>query len=166
MLQCPRMRRLSVDGLMRAADDANHTPDNVSGAAHGRGVRWLALAGAVLALTGVAAGAFGTHALKAWLPAQRMAAFETAARYQLTHALALLACAWVLQSWPSRAALGAGGCFVIGAVFFCGSLYGLALTGNPVLGVATALGGVGFLAGWTLLIVAIVKSKKSTSALR
>jgi len=140
--------------------------DNPAGAAHERGVRWLAASGGALALTGVAAGAFGAHALKAWLPADRMAAFETAARYQLTHALALLACAWVLQSWPSRAALAAGACFVVGTVLFCGSLYGLALAGNSVLGVMTPLGGAGFLAGWTLLIVAIVKSKKLTDPLR
>jgi uncharacterized membrane protein YgdD (TMEM256/DUF423 family) len=140
--------------------------DNPASAAHERGVRWLAASGGVLALTGVAAGAFGAHALKAWLPADRMAAFETAARYQLTHALALLACAWVLQTWPSRAALGAGACFMVGAILFCGSLYALALAPDPVLGIMTPLGGVGFLAGWTLLIVAIVKSKKLTDPLR
>ena len=102
----------------------------------------------------------------AWLPADLMAAFETAARYQLSHALALLACAWVLQSWPSRAALGAGACFVVGSVLFCGSLYGLALAGVPILGVVTPFGGLGFLAGWTLLIVAIVKPGRSTDPVR
>jgi len=142
------------------------TNDAVAGAFHESRVRALAAAGALLAATGVAAGAFGAHALKSWLPADRMAAFETAVRYQLTHALALLACAWVLQSWPSRAALGAGIGFVLGVVLFSGSLYGFALTGNPWLGVVTPLGGFGFLAGWVLLIVAIVQSRKLTDPLR
>jgi uncharacterized membrane protein YgdD (TMEM256/DUF423 family) len=140
--------------------------DDVAGASDERPVRWLAAAGALLALTGVAAGAFGAHALKAWLPAERMSAFETAARYQVMHALALFACAWVVQTWPSRVALAAGACFVTGAVLFCGSLYLLALAGEPLFGAVTPLGGVGFLAGWTLLAVAIVKSGKLTNPVR
>jgi uncharacterized membrane protein YgdD (TMEM256/DUF423 family) len=55
---------------------------------------------------------------------------------------------------------------MVGAILFCGSLYALALAPDPVLGIMTPLGGVGFLAGWTLLIVAIVKSKKLTDPLR
>jgi uncharacterized membrane protein YgdD (TMEM256/DUF423 family) len=123
-------------------------------------VRWLAVAGAVFALTGVAAGAFGAHALKSWLPPQRIAAFETAVRYQGLHSLALFATAWVLQTWPGRVALAAGVCFAAGTLLFCGSLYTLALLDQPRLGVLTPIGGIGFLAGWTLLAIAIVKSKK------
>lgn len=163
MLQWPRTRSFSVDGLMRAADVRT---DNPAAAACERRVRWLAAAGGLLALSGVAAGAFGAHALKTWLPADRMSAFETAARYQVTHALALLACAWVMQSWPGRAPLAAGVCFVAGAVLFCGSLYGLALTGTAALGLVTPLGGIGFLAGWILLIVATVKPEKLMDSLR
>jgi uncharacterized membrane protein YgdD (TMEM256/DUF423 family) len=147
---------------MRAADVRN---DNPAAPAFERRVRWLAAAGGLLALSGVAAGAFGAHALKTWLPAERMSAFETAARYQVTHALALLACAWVMQSWPGRAPLAAGACFVAGAVLFCGSLYGLALTGSAALGLITPLGGIGFLAGWILLIVATVKPEKLMDSL-
>lgn len=120
-------------------------------------VRALAAAGALFALTGVAAGAFGAHALRARIPVDRLAVFETGARYQLLHALALLACAWVLQTWPGRAARAAGVCFAAGIVLFSGSLYLLALMGEPRLGMATPFGGVGFLAGWALLAVAILK---------
>jgi uncharacterized membrane protein YgdD (TMEM256/DUF423 family) len=121
-------------------------------------VRGLAAAGALFALTGVAAGAFGAHALKAWLPVEKISVFDTAVRYQGLHALALFASAWVLQSWPSRLALAAGVCFAAGIVLFCGSLYLVALLGEPRFGIATPFGGIAFLAGWTLLAVAALKS--------
>ena len=62
---------------------------------------FLAL-GAVSAFLAVAAGAFGAHALRARLSPADLATFETAARYQMYHALALLAVAWaVQQQWGS-----------------------------------------------------------------
>ena len=129
-------------------------------------VRWLAVAGAVFALTGVAAGAFGAHAFKSWLPPQRIAAFDTAVRYQGLHALALFATAWVFQTWPGRVALAAGACFAAGTLLFCGSLYALALLDEPWVGILTPIGGIGFLGGWTLLAIAIVKSKKRKDPVR
>ena len=135
---------------MRANDVANAT--------HQMRVRWLAAAGAIFGLTGVAAGAFGAHAAKAWMAAERMSVFETATRYQVLHALALFASAWVLQSWPGRLAWVAGLCFIAGTVLFCGSLYLLALLDLPRLGAITPFGGLGFLAGWTLLVVALLRS--------
>jgi len=129
-------------------------------------VRWLAVAGAVFALTGVAAGAFGAHALKSWLPPQRIAEFDTAVRYQGLHALALFATAWVFQTWPGRVALASGACFAAGTLLFCGSLYALALLDEPWVGILTPIGGIGFLAGWTFLAIAIVKSKKRKDPVR
>lgn len=120
-------------------------------------VRWLAAVGALLALTSVAAGAFGAHVLKSSLPSDRIDVFDTAVRYQGLHALALFACAWVQQSWPSRTALAAGACFIAGIVLFSGSLYLMALLGEARLGIATPFGGFAFLAGWTLLAVATLK---------
>jgi len=122
-----------------------------------RRLRWLAGAGAVLGLTAVLAGAFGAHSLKASLAPERLAVFETAARYQLAHALALFCSAWVLQSWPSRVAYAAGVCFFCGTVLFSGSLYGLVLIGNSILALVTPAGGAVFLAGWICLIVAVTK---------
>jgi uncharacterized membrane protein YgdD (TMEM256/DUF423 family) len=128
-------------------------------------VRGLAAAGALFALTGVAAGAFGAHALKSWLPSERLAVFETAVRYQGLHALALFASAWVLQHWPSRVALAAGACFITGTVLFCGSLYLVALIGESRFGIGTPFGGIAFLVGWTLLAVAILKPGKLSDPL-
>jgi uncharacterized membrane protein YgdD (TMEM256/DUF423 family) len=107
--------------------------------------------GCLFGMTAVAAGAFGAHALRARLPADLLAVFETGARYQMYHALALLAVAWAAERWPSGAAVAAGWAFVAGIVVFSGSLYVLALSGVRWLGAVTPLGGVAFLAGWALL---------------
>jgi uncharacterized membrane protein YgdD (TMEM256/DUF423 family) len=112
---------------------------------------WL---GCVFGLLAVAAGAFGAHALRARLPADLLAVFETAARYQMYHALALLAVALVAARAPSSLAAAAGWLFCAGIVLFSGSLYALALTGIRVLGAVTPLGGLCFLAGWAALALA------------
>lgn len=110
--------------------------------------------GCIFALLGVAAGAFGAHALRARVPADLLAVFETAARYQMYHALALLAVALLAARAPSGAARAAGWLFTAGIVVFSGSLYALALSGVRVLGVITPIGGVCFLAGWIALAAA------------
>jgi len=113
--------------------------------------RLFATLGAASGFVAVAAGAFGAHALKARLSADMLAVFEVGARYQLIHALALLAAAWVAGRWPGPAALAAGWMFVAGSVLFSGSLYLLALSGARWLGAITPIGGVAFLAGWACL---------------
>src|SRR5690349_19267076 len=110
--------------------------------------------GAVSAFLSVAAGAFGAHALRARLSTELLAIFETGARYQMYHALGLLAVAWALSRWPSATAQAAGWLFVAGTVLFSGSLYALALSGVRWLGAITPLGGVAFLAGWICLALA------------
>jgi len=116
---------------------------------------WLVL-GALSGLVSVAAGAFGAHALKQRLPSDLLAIFETGARYQMYHALALVLVG-VLASrseLPGRLATPlqlAGGGFVVGTLLFSGSLYVLALSGQRWLGAITPLGGLAFLAGWLAL---------------
>ncbi len=107
--------------------------------------------GAASALIAVAAGAFGAHALRARLDPGMLAAFETGARYQMYHALALMAVAWASERWPGRLTGMAGWCFVAGTVLFSGSLYAMALTGHRALGAITPLGGVAYLSGWLCL---------------
>jgi uncharacterized membrane protein YgdD (TMEM256/DUF423 family) len=107
--------------------------------------------GAVSGFISVAAGAFGAHPLRSRLTPEYLGVFETAARYQMYHALALLAVAWAVSRGTGSIAQWAGWLFVIGTVLFSGSLYGLALTGIRWLGVITPLGGVAFLAGWLCL---------------
>lgn len=105
----------------------------------------------VLAFVAVAAGAFGAHALRARVGPELLGVWETGARYQMYHALALLAVAWVGDRWPGRLAVGAGWAFVVGILLFSGSLFLLVLSGARWLGAVTPLGGLAFLTGWLLL---------------
>jgi uncharacterized membrane protein YgdD (TMEM256/DUF423 family) len=116
--------------------------------------RTFAVIGAVSGFIGVAAGAFGAHALRARVAPDLLAVFETGARYQMYHALALFAVAWVSTRAATPMAAWAGWLFVAGTVLFSGSLYALALSGVRGLGAVTPLGGVCFLAGWVCLALA------------
>ncbi len=113
--------------------------------------------GALLAALSVAAGAFGAHILKSRLPPDALAIFETGARYQMYHALALFAVAWGYSRWPGRAIQVSGWCFVAGIVIFCGSLYALSANGPQFWGAVTPAGGVAFLVGWAMLLWGIRK---------
>ena len=104
----------------------------------------LLVAGALNGAIAVAAGAFGAHALKERLEPRALEIFDTAARYQMYHALAMVLCALLV-------ARTAGWIFQLGIVLFSGSLYALALTDVKLLGAITPLGGLGFLAGWGYL---------------
>ena len=110
--------------------------------------------GCFFGLVGVAAGAFGAHALRERVPTDLLAVFETGARYQMYHALALLAVALAASRWPGGGWSLPGWLFTAGIVVFSGSLYLLALTGTRWLGAITPIGGVCFLAGWALLALA------------
>jgi uncharacterized membrane protein YgdD (TMEM256/DUF423 family) len=110
--------------------------------------------GALSAGIAVAAGAFGAHALRSRLDPASLAVFETAARYQMYHALALLGVAWAATRWPGALVPAAGWLFVAGTLLFSGSLYLLALGGVKWLGAITPLGGLAFLAGWACLAAA------------
>jgi len=107
--------------------------------------------GADSGFVAVAAGAFGAHALRARLSPDLLGVFETAARYQMYHALALMAVAWAVARWPGALPQWAGWLFIAGTVLFSGSLYALALSGVRWLGAITPLGGLAFLAGWICL---------------
>ena len=115
--------------------------------------KWIVIA-AVLGLTGVASGAFGAHALKARISPEKLASFEVGVRYQMYHALALLAVAWVISIRPSWAAKAAGVCMTIGVVMFSGSIYGLSLTELRWLGPVTPIGGMLMMIGWVMLAMA------------
>ena len=110
--------------------------------------------GAASAFLAVAAGAFGAHALRARLSPELLAVFETGTRYQMYHALGLLAVGWAAARWPGSPATWAGWLFIVGTLIFSGSLYTLALTGLRWLGAITPIGGLCFLGGWLCLALA------------
>jgi len=87
-----------------------------------------------------------------------LATFETGARYQMYHALALFGVAWLTTRTAAPQALWAGWLFVTGTLVFSGSLYALALTGQRWLGAVTPLGGLAFLAGWLCLAWAAMRA--------
>ena len=114
--------------------------------------RQFILIAAVLGFTGVALGAFGAHGLQSTLEANdRVGTFETAARYHLFHALALLAVAWLTThtsgDWPRRARLP----LTAGTLVFSGSLYLLAIFDWGFMGAVAPVGGVLLLAGWACI---------------
>jgi uncharacterized membrane protein YgdD (TMEM256/DUF423 family) len=117
---------------------------------------WMVL-GSILGASGVALGAFGAHGLKSRVDPAMLAVFETAVRYHLTHALALLAVAWAAERWPGSPATAAGWLFVAGIVIFSGSLYLMVLTGARWLGAVTPIGGLALIAGWCALALAALR---------
>ena len=125
--------------------------------------RRFLLLGAVFAAIAVAAGAFGAHALAERVTPERLQTFETAVRYQMYHALALLACGLLGEGWR-RSLDVAAWLFTAGILIFSGSLYLLVLTDTAWLGAITPIGGVAFISGWIALAVAIVRADRTRPA--
>lgn len=111
---------------------------------------------AVLGGLSVAAGAFASHALRDKISERSLEIFETGARYQMYHALALLLVALLISrvASPPATLIASAWLFIVGIAIFSGSLYALSLTGVKYLGAITPLGGVAFIAGWAALAVA------------
>ena len=110
-------------------------------------IRGLPVLAAVLAAAGVIAGAFGAHALRDLVAPGDLAIWETASRYHLLHAVALLAIGLKFDpNLQKPAAL-----LLLGVLVFSGSLYLLVLTNLRWLGAITPIGGVALIAGWVWL---------------
>lgn len=139
---------------------------------------WISL-GALTAGLAVAAGAFAAHGLDAWFvkeysgrthtvtgvetpTAQKFIAdFKTAARYQMYHALGMIAVGAVLSVCNSAAVRAAGWCFLIGVILFSGGLYVYTLTGNKLWGaIPPPIGGTLFIIGWVCLAVGCARSRR------
>lgn len=117
---------------------------------------WLLLS-ACAGFSGVALGAFAAHGLKHQLTPAYLAVFQTAAHYQLIHALALLGVGLLALLRPAPLVNCAGALFTLGIALFSGSLYALTLSGISALGMVTPFGGLAFLAGWLCLGIAAWK---------
>lgn len=117
---------------------------------------WLLIA-AINGFLAVAAGAFGAHGLQGRLDAHSLEVFETGARYQMYHALAIGLAAIAMRGAAAGAAHAAAAFFLVGIFLFSGSLYILALTGIRGFGIVTPFGGLAFLVGWGALAWAATK---------
>ncbi|EDM46224.1 hypothetical protein MDG893_04959 [Marinobacter algicola DG893] len=111
--------------------------------------------GALFALLAVMAGAFGAHGLRGVIDERGLEVFQTAVTYQVYHSLALILVAILPVAGLSRRLLGiAAGFFVAGILLFSGSLYLLVLTDLRWMGPVTPVGGIGFMVGWILVLIA------------
>ncbi len=113
----------------------------------------------LLGFVAVALGAFGAHGLRSRLEslpdgAKRLEWWNTAAHYNLTHALAIALAAWFVHRGRGVPGTIAGWSFTAGVALFSGSLYAMTLTGETKLGAITPFGGLLLLVGWAAVIVA------------
>lgn len=118
--------------------------------------------GAASAAVGVVLGSFAAHGLKGQLTTDMLSVFETGVRYQMYHAFALMMTALAASLFGNDRTAGfqvAAWGFGLGTVFFCASLYLLSIVGMTWLGAITPLGGVGFLVGWSALVVAVLRGR-------
>ena len=116
--------------------------------------RTFLLIGALAGFTGVTLGAFGAHALRGRLSPEMLAVFETGVRYQIYHALAIMATGLIAARMGGWLIVSAGWLLTAGIILFSGSLYLLVFTGVTRLGAITPIGGVAFLLGWACLALA------------
>lgn len=121
--------------------------------------RLFFILGCLSAFIAVAAGAFGAHALRDKLSPDLLNTFEVGVRYQMYHALALLAVAWAISHWPNSNAALAGWLFTAGTILFSGSLYAMSLSGVRGFGAITPLGGLLFILGWLYMAWTIFQAR-------
>jgi uncharacterized membrane protein YgdD (TMEM256/DUF423 family) len=127
--------------------------------------RFLTL-GSILAGLGVAAGAFGAHALKEILDPPMLQVFETATRYVMYHAFGLCIVSWAIDRYPEQRLEKSGWLFLIGILLFSGSLYVVSLAGIRWMGAVTPIGGLAFMTGWLLLAWGVWRDARARSVNR
>jgi uncharacterized membrane protein YgdD (TMEM256/DUF423 family) len=117
--------------------------------------------GAVAMAIAIGLGAFGAHGLKAQLSPEALSWWEIGVRYQVWHALGLIALALMTDhghpTWRRRSGIA----FLIGILIFSGSLYTLALGGPRFLGAVTPIGGLSFIVGWISFALAFIAAARS-----
>lgn len=125
--------------------------------------KFFLASGAAFAGLGVVLGAFGAHSLKQMVGPETVSTFQTGVQYQMYHAFALVIVAILFERMPTTGLQWAGICFMVGILLFSGSLYLLASlkamnkVGISGVGIITPFGGLFFIAGWLLLIIAILR---------
>jgi len=117
----------------------------------------ILMTSAIFLALAVAIGAFGAHGLKSQLPEEMIQIYKTGVEYHFYHALGLMLIGVIAISFPSKLLKWSAIFLSAGIVLFSGSLYVLAITGIKWLGAVTPLGGLGFIAGWVLLFVSLLR---------
>ena len=131
--------------------------------------QFLLMAASIFGALAVALGAFGAHGLKKIVPPETVATFQTGVQYQMYHAIVLLVIGFFASRIDSNLLKWAGNCFIAGIILFSGSLYALTLlkaknsVGLSGIGIVTPFGGLFFIAGWILLLVAFYKASNAAA---
>ncbi len=118
---------------------------------------------AILGAFAVVLGAFGAHGLKKMVPPETVVTFETGVRYQFYHTFALLITGILYEKFAGKSLSLAATFFITGIILFSGSLYLLTAlkatetVGLGGFGIITPIGGVFFILGWIMLLVAFTK---------
>ncbi|MFK2825666.1 DUF423 domain-containing protein [Bacillus sp. B190/17] len=114
--------------------------------------------GAINAFLSVALGAFGAHGLEGKVEPRYLDIWKTGVHYQMFHAAGMILVGILIGQVQVSSLLNwSGWMMLVGTIIFSGSLYALTLSGVKVLGAITPIGGVAFLAGWVLLVLAAMK---------
>ena len=114
-------------------------------------------------------GAMGAHYLKSKvgdgiLTTENLQSFETGVRYEMYHTLALLLIVLLSEKLNSKLVKYISWFFISGIFLFSGSIYLLStksligIENFAWLGPVTPLGGLCFITGWILLLIASLKS--------
>ena len=111
---------------------------------------WICV-GAALGGLAVAVGAAGTHLLETRIDSDSLDTLETAVRFQMYHAIALIVLGILASAWPVRVVTVSAVLLSVGVVIFCGSLYILALSDLAIFGAVAPVGGLSLMAGWAVL---------------
>ena len=118
--------------------------------------RTLAIAGVLMALATIL-GAFGAHALKAYVSQDKLQVYETAVRYHFIHALGLLGIGVLLRSLDVSLLRWSAALVLVGIILFSGSLYLLTFGGPRFIGIVTPIGGLALIAGWVIFATTFVR---------
>jgi uncharacterized membrane protein YgdD (TMEM256/DUF423 family) len=111
------------------------------------------ISGSIFAMLSVILGAFGAHFLKNYLSEYSLSIFQTGVFYQFIHSLGILFIALLSYSVENIDFNLSIWFFILGIIFFSGSLYILAATDIKWLGAITPIGGIFFILGWLVIIV-------------
>ncbi|MBD44832.1 DUF423 domain-containing protein [Flavobacteriaceae bacterium] len=123
----------------------------------------IVITAALLAALTIIVGAFGAHGLKELISEKSLVSFETGVRYQMYHVIVMLALGLSTGILP-KTQKWVFWFFIIGILFFSGSIYLLALNeflpfDTKLIAFTTPIGGFLLIIGWLRLAYGVIVNK-------
>lgn len=123
----------------------------------------IIITAAIFGILAVIFGAFGAHVIKKMISASQLETWHTGVQYHFYHTFALLYLS-TFARFKNNLINISSYFFVLGIMFFSGSLYLISLKdvlsiNTAILGPITPLGGLMFIFGWIGLLLAAIKDK-------